>query len=157
MKMKRNIIFSVIAIILMATSCNQKVSLSESVYVPFEQSGLEPNEPIVYTISKALQIDPVNTSGIDLTHYMDIFDGFTFTIYRENSKICGVEIVENIPFQFLPSPFEGKQEAYFDTNSFPQVIRLKSNDAVVATYKTGKFYMEFQLGCKEVSYELHFK
>ena len=155
--MKRNIIFSVIAIILMATSCNQKVELGENVYVPFEQSDLAPDEPIVYTVYKALQIDPINLSGIDLSKHMDIFDGLTFTIYRKNSKIVGVEFVDNMPFDIFPDHFEGRQEAYFDTENAPYAIRLKANDQVVALYQIGEFYMPFQLGCKEVRYELRFK
>lgn len=141
----------------MATSCNQKVTLGENVYVPYEESDLAPNEPVVYTLSKALQIDPLNTSGIDLAKQMDIFDGITFTLYRENSKIVAVEFVENMPFEIFPVPFEGKQAAYLDAESIPNVIRLKENDQPVATYTIGEFYIAFQLGCKEVSYELRFK
>ena len=154
--MKRNIIFSVIAIILMATSCNQKVSLGENVYVPFEQSDLAPDEPIVYTVSKALQFDPVNLGGIDIAKHMDIFDDVTFTIYRENAKVVAAEFAGNMPFKVI-EPFEGKQEAYFDTERMPQAIRLKSNDQIVAVYSVGEFYMPFQLGCQEVRYELRFK
>lgn len=141
----------------MATSCGQKVTLGENVYVPFEDSDLGPNETVVYTLSSALQIDPVNVGGLDVAKHMDMFDNVTFTIYRENNKVVAVEFVENLPFEVLPAPFEGKQAAYFDTERIPYAIRLKENDEVVALYTVGEFYMPFQLGCKEVRYELRFK
>lgn len=141
----------------MAASCNQKVELGEKLRAPFEQSDLGPNETVVYHLKSAMQIDPVNTAGINLLKHMDIFDDFTFNIYRENSEIVAVEFVENLPFEIFPLPIEGKQEAYMDFDTYPNAIRLKANDQLVATWLTGGFYTEFQLGCKEVSYKLNFK
>lgn len=155
--MKRNIIFSLIAIVLMAASCTYEVKVGDTVIVPFEQSDLDPNETIVYTLNSVLQIDPINASGIDLLKHMDIFDGYTFSIYRENAKVVAVEITENIPFEVYAQPFEGKVAAYFDTERLPWTIRNKETDQVIATYLKGELYVGFQLGCQEVSYELRFK
>ncbi len=156
--MKRNILLTIIAAFaLMATSCDQLVPMGDLVHEVEEGSAMGDDETITYTLSSALQIDPMNIAGINLLNYMDIFDGFTFSIYREDEKIVACELNHNVPFNFVESPIEGKQACYFDTESRPQCIRLSSNNAVVAKYYHGEFYMEFQLGCKEVSYELHFK
>ena len=156
--MKRNIILMIMAAFaLFATSCEQKVPLGEWVNEVEEGNAITDDETVVYGLSSALQIDPMNLSGIDLLKHMDIFDGFTFTIYREDGEIVAAEIDHNLPFEFLSTPLEGKQACYFDADSRPQAIRLTSNDALVATYVLGEFYIAFQLGCKEVSYELHFK
>ena len=88
---------------------------------------------------------------------MDIFDGYTFSMYRENGKIVAVEIAESMPFEVYAQPFEGKVAAYFDTERLPYTIRNKETDQVIATYVRGEFYVSFQLGCSEVSYELRFQ
>lgn len=142
---------------LFATSCEQKVPLGEWATDVEAENGIADDETVVYSLQSALQIDPMNLSGIDLLKHMDIFDGFTFTIYREGGEIAAAEISHNLPFEFLSTPLEGKQACYFDADSRPQAIRLTSNDALVATYVLGEFHIAFQLGCKEVSYELHFK
>ena len=136
--MKRNIIFSLIAIVLMAASCTYEVKVGDTVIVPFEQSDLDPNETIVYTLNSVLQIDPINASGIDLLKHMDIFDGYTFSIYRENAKVVAVEITENIPFEVYAQPFEGKVAGYFYTERLPWTIRNKETDQVIATYIKGE-------------------
>ncbi len=141
----------------MATACNQLVPMGDLVHEVEEGSAIGDDETITYTLRSALQIDPMNLAGVDLLKHMDIFDGFTFSLYREDGNIVACELNHNVPFDFVESPFTGKQACYFDYESRPQCIRLTSNNALVATYLTGELHMEFQLGCKEVSYELHFK
>ena len=156
--MKRNILLTIIAAFaLMATSCNQLVPMGDLVHKVEEGSAIGDDETVTYALRSALQIDPMNLAGINLLNHMDIFDGFTFTVYREDERIVACELNHNVPFSFLEAPVEGKQACYFDSESRPQCIRLSSNNAVVATYLKGEFYMEFQLGCKEVSYEFRFK
>ena len=156
--MKRNIILVIIAAFaLLATSCEQNAPLGDWVHEVAPEDTMAPDETVVYSLNAALQIDPMNLAGINLLDHMNIFDGFTFSIYREDGKIVAAELNHNLPFSFLESPLEGKQACYFDSESKPQAIRLTSNDALVATYTLGEFYMSFQLGCKEVSYELRFK
>ena len=145
------------AFALFATSCEQKAPLGDWVHEVEPEDTMAPNETVVYSLNAALQIDPMNLAGINLLDHMNIFDGFTFSIYREDGKIVAAELNHNLPFSFLESPLEGKQACYFDAESIPQAIRLTSNDALVATYTLGEFYISFQLGCKEVSYELRFK
>ena len=156
--MKRNIILVILAVFsLIVTSCEQKAPLGDWVHEVEPEYTMAPDESIVYTLKSALQIDPLNLAGINLLEHMDIFEGFTFTIYREDGKIVAAELNHNVPFSFLESPLEGKQACYFDAESKPQAIRLTSNDALVAVYTMGEIYMSFQLGCKEVSYEFRFK
>ena len=141
----------------MATACMQLVPMGDLVHEVPEGNSIDDDATVTYTLSSALQIDPMNLAGINLLQHMDIFDGFTFSIHREDGKIVACELNHNVPFDFLPTPFTGKQACYFDSETKPQCIRLSSDNSVVATYLTGEFYMAFQLGCKEVSYELHFK
>ena len=156
--MKRNIILTIMAVFsLIVTSCEQKAPLGDWVHEVEPENTMAPDETIVYSLNSALQIDPMNLAGINLLDHMDIFDSFTFTLYREGGKIVAAEVNHNLPFSFLESPLEGKQACYFDAESSPQAIRLTSNDALVATCTLGEIYMAFQLGCKEVSYELRFK
>lgn len=136
--MKRNIIMIIIAVFsLIVTSCEQKVPLGDWAHEVEAENAMGDDETLVYTLSSALQIDPMNLAGINLLDHMDIFNGFTFTIYREDGKIVAAELNDNLPFDYISSPFEGKQACYFDTNSLPQALRLTSNDALIATYNAG--------------------
>jgi len=155
--MKRNILISVFALMgLMLTSCNQIVAPGDSILKP--DTTLDDDATIEYTLMSALQIDPMNSGGINLLDYMTLFDNFRLNIYREDGIIVAAEVVNDLPFKIFPEDIpSGKHAAYLDRESTPWALRLKEDGKIIATYKTGIFYIPFQLGCEEVKYELHFK
>ena len=111
-----------------------------------------------FVLNKALEIDPLNTTGIDLMPYLDWFSSFQFKVYVVDGKYTACEIDNgNIPFS--PYTFaipQGKVNCKFDTSSSPWTLKLDSGD-VVAVYKQGQFMIPFQLDCADISYEYWLK
>jgi hypothetical protein len=105
-----------------------------------------------------LQIDPLNTSGIDIKSYFDWFDTYSLTVYVENGKYAYCEVsTGDIPFN--PYGFQlpaGKQPCSLDNSVSPMAIRLSSGE-VLARYRQGQFVVPFQLDCSDISYEFWFK
>ena len=114
---------------------------------------------INYELREVLEIDPVNVKGIDVYPYFDFFKTFRFTIHVRDGKMSTVSI-ENGNMPFSPFSFDtasGEMECYFDSQSSPNALRLKSNGEVIGYFKTGEFYIPFQLDCDQLSYEYRFK
>lgn len=111
-----------------------------------------------FTLHKVLEIDPLNTTGIDLTPYLDWFSTFSIKVYVEDGQYVACE-VNNGQVPFSPYSYSipsGKQECTLDTTESPWTLKLKSGQ-VVATYRQGQFYIPFQLDCADITYEYWFK
>lgn len=144
-------IFTVVAAVLCLASCQ-----------PFSNE-MDPDYPtdyqINYTLKQVMEYDPVNVNGIDVYKYFDFFSTLNFTINVVDSKMTSLVFdrgdIPFSPFQFdIP---EGEVECWLDSESIPNALRVKGTDDVVAYYKNGQIVMDFQLDCKEISYEFRFK
>lgn len=120
---------------------------------------------INYGLSKVVEIDPVNVSGIDVMPYFDFFDGYRMKLSIVDGKISNVEFIAgDVPFSAYEFPVpSGKAACYFDNSTLPNVIRLQNggtpspSDPVVATLYKGEFYVEFHLDFEDISYRYYFK
>jgi len=111
-----------------------------------------------YCLSKVLESDPVNVSGIDVMPHFEFFNDYRMTLYIESGKISAVEFNEgSVPFSAygfsLP---EGKVPCHFDGSVLPNVLRLESGEVFATLYK-GQFQVEFHLDNPEVSYKYFFQ
>ena len=111
-----------------------------------------------YTLNKVLEIDPLNTTGIDISQYLDWFPTFSVKVYVENGKYTACEIDNGtIPFSSYSYTIPaGKVACSFDTSSSPWTIKLATGE-IVAYYRQGQFCVPFQLDCADISYEYWFK
>jgi len=150
--MKKTVLW-LCAVTLALTSCVNLVPGNTD--APSENEG---SYTYTYKLSKVLQIDPLNTSGIDIKSYFDWFDSYSLTVYVENGKYAYCEVnTGDIPFN--PYGFKvpaGKQACSLDNSVSPTAIRLSSGE-VLARYKQGQFVVPFQLDCSDISYEFWFK
>lgn len=124
---------------------------------------MDPDYPsdydIDYSLREVLEKDPVNINGIDIYPYFDFFSTLRFTIHVKDGKMSTLEF-NNGDIPFSPFSFEipaGEVECYYDSQVSPNALKLKSNDAVVAYFKSGELYIPFKLDCKEIDYEYRFR
>lgn len=117
------------------------------------------NYDIEYGIRQVLQYDPVNINGIDISKKMDFFSSLKFGLHYEEGKIVRVTYSNgNVPF----SPFNFDNESDFevecelDTNVFPNELRVKDTDRVIAYFQNGEFTMPFTLDCGSINYKYTF-
>lgn len=135
------------------------LALSSCEPVPTQMDPDYPSDyDIDYALREVLEKDPVNINGIDIYPYFDFFTTLRFTIHVTGGKMTSFEFSNgDIPF----SPFafdipEGEVECYFDSESSPNVLKLKTGETV-AVFESGELYIPFKLDCKDIDYEYRFK
>jgi len=112
-----------------------------------------------FTLQKVLEKDPVNVNGIDIVDELEGYESLALKVYYVDEKITALEFTEgSVPYTAygfnLP---QGKVDCYFDTKCYPNAVKLKSDNSVIAYYKLGQFFFQFQLDCSEITYEYWFK
>lgn len=117
------------------------------------------NYDIEYGIRQVLQYDPVNINGIDISKKLDFFSSLKFNLHYTGGKISSVSYSNgNIPF----SPFnfdngsDFEAECELDTQVFPNELRIKGTDRVIAYFQNGEFIMPFTLDCGSINYKYTF-
>lgn len=153
--MKRSLIWlsSLVASLFMLSACVE--------VVPQNTVAETPNigdYEYTYTLHRVLEIDPLNTTGIDLLPHLDWFKSFSVKVYVEDGQYVACEIDNGgVPFSPYTFPIpSGKVQCSLDTDHLPWTLRLSTGEAV-ATYKQGQFCIPFQLDCADIRYEYWFK
>lgn len=156
--MKR-IIFFVLSITLAAlaiSACVEVYGDKEHYVVDKEHNGTFHH---TFVLQKVLEKDPVNVNGLDILNELEGYESLSLKVYYVDDKITALEFTEGeVPYTAYGFAIpEGKVDCYFDTNCFPNAVRLKSDDSVIAYYKLGQFFFPYQLDCSDISYEYWFK
>lgn len=145
-------IFGLLTAFILLTGCVKDVSNQMSEDYP-------ENYDIDYEIRQVLQYDPVNINGVDISDKLDFFGSLKFSLHYKEGKITSVTYSNgNIPF----SPFnfdagsDFEVECSLDTNVFPNELRVKDSDQVIAYFQNGEFTMPFALGCGSINYKYTF-
>ena len=155
MKKILRLIASVFVVASLSACVNSSLDESRSVVDP-DYTG---DFSTTHTIQKVIIYSPENEEGEDVYSEFSFFDSMSLTLYYEGGVMSSLEISEDsMPFTaFKKGVPEGKVECYFDKSCYPNAIKLKSDDSVIAYYKLGQFYLPFQLECSTISYEYWFK
>ncbi|MDS1032831.1 hypothetical protein RDV77_09450 [Porphyromonadaceae sp. NP-X] len=134
-------------------SCTEDVSNQMSSDYPTDYD-------INYELRQVLQYDPMNIDGIDIVSKLDFFKTLRFTLHYENGKITKVKFnngsVPFSPFNFTTTN-EFEVECELDYDVFPNELRVRNTDHVIAYFENGEFVMPFQLECGSLSYKYTFK
>lgn len=113
-----------------------------------------------YRISKVIQYDPINISGLDIADEFDFFNMIEFDIEYTGGKISSVSY-NNGTVPFKPFAFDmtsgQKYACEFDGTSSPNRLILSETGEVIATFDGGEFIMEFGLDCSSVQYKYTFE
>jgi len=111
-----------------------------------------------YKLGSVLQYDLANTSGVEIVDYYEPFSSLRFKIKYEGGKVVSATF-DNGKLPFSPYSFdvpEGEIECYLDLEHSPYALKMKSNDNVLAYFKSGEYIVSFQLDCNEIKYEYRF-
>ena len=151
--MKSNMLkVSIILMILSLFGCDEEISNKMSTDYP-------QNYNITYQLRQVLQYDPMNINGIDVSKKLAFFNSLRFTLQYNEGKLTKLKysngLVPFSPFSFdAESEFEADCE--LDYNVFPNELRIRGTNKVVAYYQNGEFIMPFQLDCSSISYKYTF-
>ena len=151
MKNKISVI-TIIMIVFSLFGCEEDLSNKMSADYPQDYE-------INYELRQVLQYDPMNINGIDISKKLDFFSTVRFTLRYKDGKLSNLTYSNGgVPF----SPFSFDADSEFDeecelnSNVFPNELRIKGTDEVIAYYQDGEFIMPFQLDCSSLSYKYTF-
>lgn len=149
--MKKYVLLFIFAAVCVFVSCDD-VSNKMSEDYPSDYT-------IRYGLRQVLQYDPMNINGIDVVDKFDFFSTLRFTIQVRGGKMVCLEF-SNGKVPFSPFSFElpqGEVECVFDSEVFPNELRIKGTDHVIAYFQDGEFSIPFQLDSKQLNYKYTFK
>ena len=151
--MKNNkLIIAILLVIASFFGCDEEVS--NQMITDYPQDFV-----IEYGLRQVIQYDPMNINGIDVLKKLNFFSTLRFTIQYEGGKITKVTYSNgDVPF----SPFSFDAEASFEADAeldydvFPNELRVRGTDNVIAYFQNGEFIMPFHLDCGSINYRYTF-
>lgn len=151
--MKSNILkLSIILMILSLFGCEDEISNKMS-------SDYPQNYEVNYQLRQVLQYDPMNINGIDVAKKLAFFNSLRFTLQYNEGKLTKLKysngVVPFSPFNF-DAETEFEVDCELDYEVFPNELRVRGTDKVIAYYQNGEFIMPFQLDCSSISYKYTF-
>lgn len=111
-----------------------------------------------YVLNKALEIDPFNPTGVDISPYFSEFSSIKLNIYYEGGKIAAAEFEHGaLPYNPLTCALpQGKVSCSYDASVYPAVLRLESGD-VLCQMVYNEPVFNFSLDYNKISYKYTFK
>lgn len=161
--MKKYAIILIAALFACAFSaCDEETALP---YIPVEKpdptppSGENPDTyTVIYRLDKVLLCPPENPKGTDIFRKLDYFSSLRMTLDVSPLKITVTFDNGDVPFSpFAEALPEGPVECELDSNTTPNVLRIRGTETVIATFEQDGFSTQFQLDSKLLTYKYIFK